>query len=54
MSTLLYVRDETSSTVVKPPLSQAVGYIVVVGIGLLIALGTSEFFVYVWISWPNS
>jgi len=28
-----------SATSIEPPLSQAVGYIVVVGIGLIIALG---------------
>lgn len=38
MHSLLYARD--GSTTIKPPLSQAVGYVVVVGIGLAIALGT--------------
>jgi hypothetical protein len=38
MSSQLYSRDD-SSAVVKPPLSQAVGYIVVVGVGLIIAFG---------------
>lgn len=38
MHSSLYARDDTSA-VVKPPLSQAVGYVVVVGIGLVIALG---------------
>jgi hypothetical protein len=33
----LYVREGISS--VQPPLSQAVGYIVVVAIGVIIALG---------------
>jgi hypothetical protein len=41
MSALLSIRDVSSTGVVKPPLSQAVGYIVVVGIGLIIALGKS-------------
>ena len=38
MSSLLYSR-ENASAVVKAPLPQAVGYVVVVGIGLIIALG---------------
>jgi hypothetical protein len=37
MSTKLHVRDD--SFTVQPPLSQAVGYIVVVLIGIIIALG---------------
>jgi hypothetical protein len=38
MSFALFPRDD-ASVVVKPPLSQGVGYAVVVGIGLVIALG---------------
>jgi hypothetical protein len=38
MSSSLHIRED-SSAVVKPPLSQAVGYVVVVGIGLIIAFG---------------
>lgn len=33
-------RDGGSDVQVKAPLSQAVGYVVVVGIGLIIAFGT--------------
>jgi hypothetical protein len=36
----LHVRDGTST--VQPPLSQAVGYIVVVLIGIIIALGVTS------------
>lgn len=36
----LKIRDDGSDVVVKAPLSQAVGYVVVVGIGLVIAFGT--------------
>lgn len=32
--------DEASNAVVSPPLSQAVGYVVVVVVGLIIAFGT--------------
>jgi len=34
-------RDDGADVVVEPPLSQAVGYVVVVVIGLVIALGTN-------------
>lgn len=34
-------RDDGSGVVVSPPLSQAVGYVVVVVIGLVIAFGVS-------------
>jgi hypothetical protein len=40
MSFSLYTRDGVASaTSIEPPLSQAVGYVVVVGIGLIIAFG---------------
>lgn len=40
MSFPLYPRDgPASSTSIEPPLSQAVGYVVVVVIGLIIAIG---------------
>ena len=35
----LEVRENSSEVVVRAPLSQAVGYVVVVGIGLIIAFG---------------
>ena len=38
MSSLLFARNDPSAVVI-PPLSQAVGYVVVVGIGLIIAFG---------------
>lgn len=40
MSFSLHPRDRpASSTSIEPPLSQSVGYVVVVGIGLIIAFG---------------
>lgn len=38
MSLFLHARVE-SNDIIEPPLSQAIGYVVVVGIGLVIAFG---------------
>ena len=39
MATAMELFDRAEEEVVKPPLSQAVGYVVVVVIGLVIAFG---------------
>jgi urea-proton symporter len=39
-------RDGSAATVVQPPLSQAVGYVIVVVLGLVIAIGTNIYRIF--------